>query len=122
MKPAAIITAVICLASAACTATYSRTDVSAVSPGDQLMGSITQDHATVPVAGVVVAHIAPFNSDNNPMVGDVVSADPTTLLVLHSLGDKNYALLGVNSNQTTLQLLADGVVVAEIPADVTEQP
>jgi hypothetical protein len=123
MKTLHLCAAVVCVAATACApATYSRTDVSPVSTGDQLPGSISLDHATVPVAGVVVAHIAPFNSDDNPMVGNVVSDDPSTMQVLPAIGDKNYALLGVNTGSTTLRLLADGVVVASVPADVTPQP
>jgi hypothetical protein len=105
---------------AGCTSSYSHTDISTVSTSD-LPSQVTAFHVQVTQGAIVTAHIAPFNSDEKPMVGDVQSNDPSTLTVLHAYGDKNYAFLGVKPGKTTVEFLSDGVVVATIQSEVTAQ-
>lgn len=103
-----------------CTAGYRHTDISQVSTND-LPSAVNQVHIQVTEGSIVTAHIAPFNSDDKPMVGDVQSNDSSTLGVLKAYGDKNYAFLGVKPGKTTVLFLADGETVATIEADVTPQ-
>lgn len=103
-----------------CRANYSHTDISRVSSND-LPSTVTALHIAVTQGSIVTAHIAPFNNDEKPMVGDVQSSDPSTLQVLRAFDDKNYAFLGVKTGKTTVMFLADGIVVATIQADVTAQ-
>ena len=109
------------LALAGCGATYNHTDVSSVSQAPELPSTVTAKHIQITAGGVVTAHIAPFNSDSNPMVGDVVSEDNSVLEVTRAFGDKNYALLGKHAGKTLVELKADGAIVATIEAEVTEQ-
>ncbi len=104
----------------ACTASYSHTDISTVSSND-LPSTVTALHIAVTQGSIVTAHIAPFNSDQKPMVGDVQSGDPNTLVALRAYGDKNYAFLGQKVGKTTVMFLADGITVATIEAEVTAQ-
>ena len=103
-----------------CAAGYSRTEISSVS-SNELSAEVTPTHITVTHGGVVTAHIAPFNSDSNPMVGDVASDDRTILDVQRAYGDKNYAFLGVKPGKTIIEFKADGVTVARVESDVVEQ-
>ena len=103
-----------------CRSSYSHTDISTVSSND-LPSQVTALHIQVTQGSIVTAHIAPFNSDEKPMIGDVQSNDPTTLTVLHAYGDKNYAFLGLKPGRTTVEFLSDGVVVATIQSEVTAQ-
>ena len=121
MKAAAWFLALLFAAAGCGGSSYSHTDVSAVDVGNQLPGTVTPQLIKVPVATVVQAHIAPYNSDGNPMVGAVVSDDPNTLAVLNGQGDKNYALLGVHEGTSHLRLLADGVLVVTVAATVSPQ-
>ncbi len=110
------------IAACGCTSSYSRTDITSVSQSNELTSSVTGRHILLTVAGVVTAHIGPFNSDNNPMVGDVASEDNSILEVSRTYGDKNYAFLGRRAGKTAIELKADGIVVARIEAEVVEQP
>lgn len=105
-----------------CVATYDRTDLTSVSQNPELPSTITGRHIQLAVGGVVTAHVAPFNTDDNPMVGDVVSEDTSVLEVSRSFGDRNYAFLGRHAGKTVVELKADGVIVGSIEAEVTEQP
>lgn len=103
-----------------CTSSYSHTDISTVSSND-LPAQVSALRVAVTQGSIVTAHVAPWNSDEKPMVGDVQSTDAATLQVLHAYGDKNYAFLGVKAGKTTVTFLADGIVVATIQAEVTPQ-
>ena len=103
-----------------CTSNYSHTDISTVSTND-LPSQVTAFHISVTQGSIVTAHIAPFNSDEKPMVGDVQSSDPSTIEVLRAYGDKNYAFLGKKAGKTTVMFLSDGITVATIQAEVTAQ-
>jgi hypothetical protein len=103
-----------------CRSSYSHTDISSVSSND-LPSQVTAFHIAVTQGSVVTAHIAPFNSDEKPMIGDVQSSDPSTLEVLHAYGDKNYAFMGVKPGNASVMFLSDGVVVATIQSEVTTQ-
>ncbi len=107
-------------ASSGCIANYSHTDISSVSSND-LPSQVTAFRIAVTQGSIVTAHIAPFNNDEKPMVGDVQSSDPTMLTVVHAYGDKNYAFLGLKPGKTQVMFLADGVVVATIQSEVTAQ-
>jgi hypothetical protein len=108
---------------AGCTASYSHTDISTVSPSDPpLTSQVTAFSVQVSEGGVVTAHIAPFNSDEKPMVGDVQSDNPSVLKVFRAYGDKNYAFVGLKQGQAHVLFLADGVTVATINAEVSAQP
>jgi len=120
MRAALLFTAVCALAASGCTASYSRTDIDGVSHGEPA-SSVTSSRIQVPVGGIVTAHIAPVNSDGKPMVGEVRSRDPDLLAVESAVGDKVYALLGLKAGQTDIDLLADGLVVQTIHAEVTAQ-
>jgi hypothetical protein len=89
---------------------------------NELSAEVSPRRIQVTHGGVVTAHIAPFNSDNKPMVGDVASDDRTILDVQRAYGDKNYAFLGVKPGKTIVELKADGVTVARIESEVTSQP
>jgi hypothetical protein len=103
-----------------CAATYSHTDISQVS-SNELQSQVNATHIQVTHGGIVTAHIAPFNSDGNPMVGDVASEDTSVIQVYRATGDNNYALLGVKPGRTHLEFKADGVTVVTIDTEVTEQ-
>jgi hypothetical protein len=103
-----------------CTAGYRHTDISQVS-SNELPSTVSAVHIQVTEGSIVTAHIAPFNSDDKPMVGDVQSTDRSMLDVLKAYGDKNYAFLGVKPGKTTVLFLADGETVATIEAEVTPQ-
>ncbi len=103
-----------------CAPSYSHTDISQVST-NELPGTVTVPRIQVTQGGIVTAHIAPFNSDEKPMVGDVVSQDRSILEVQRAYGDKNYAFLGIKPGTTHVEFRADGVTVAIIQAEVTAQ-
>lgn len=121
MKVSLLFVAVGLLAVNGCVATYGRTDISMVSGSAELPSTVTGRHISLSVGGVVTAHIGPFNSDDKPMVGDVASEDNNVLEVSRAYGDKNYAFLGKHPGKTTVELKADGVVVALIDAEVLDQ-
>jgi hypothetical protein len=109
------------LAAAGCTAGYSHTDITQ-SGASELPASVSVTGVKVTHGDVMTAHIAPFNSDEKPMVGDVASDDQTIMNVVRAYGDKNYAFLGVKPGKTVVELKADGVTVARIDAEVLPQP
>jgi hypothetical protein len=113
--------ACVLVSAAGCVDGYNRMDISPVAVGDKLKGNFTTAQVTLPAAGVMVVHIAPYNSGNHPMVGDVVSDDPTTVMVVRAEGEKNYALLGAKEGSTKLHLLADGVEHATMFVSVLPQ-
>jgi hypothetical protein len=104
-----------------CTAGYSHTDISQTGTSE-LPASVSQIGVKVTHGDVLTAHVAPFNSDEKPMVGDVVSDDQTILNVVRAYGDKNYAFLGVKPGRTVVELKADGLTVARLEAEVLAQP
>jgi hypothetical protein len=104
-----------------CVATYERTEIQAQGGGD-LPGSFDSRSAVIPVGGVVTAKVALFNTDGNPMVGNVLSDDPEVLKVDRGQEDNEYALLAVREGSTWLRVITRGRIVESIPARVVPQP
>ncbi|MEO6574744.1 MAG: hypothetical protein ABIP89_12945 [Polyangiaceae bacterium] len=104
-----------------CTASYGHTDIDKVASGET-GGSVTSRAISVPLGTVVTAHIAPFNTDGHPMEGSVEADDVTILQVDPTTIDKTYAFQGTKLGQTDVSLIADGIVVAIIHAEVVPQP
>ena len=103
-----------------CVASYARTDIDSVSFSEVAV-SINARGISMPVGVLAKAHIAPLNSDDNPMVGDVRSDDTTIMEVVRAPGEKNYAFLALRPGKTKVILLADGEQVGALEAVVTEQ-
>lgn len=121
MRLPLLVVALCVLGTNGCVATYARTEIGAVSGSNELPSTVTGRHISLTVGAVVTAHIGPFNTDGNPMVGDVASEDNSVLEVSRAYGEKNYAFLGRRAGKTHVELKADGVVVALIDAEVLEQ-
>ena len=107
-------------AAAGCVDGYERTDIDRISSSD-LPGTISAHTILIPVGGVTTAHVAPFNSDNKPMVGEVVSDNPAVLEINKTSDDKVYAFLGISRGTTKVRLYADDKVVAIVDATVGAQ-
>lgn len=108
------------LGAAACTASYSHTEINAISSGD-LPTTISRQKIQVPVGAIAHAEIRPYNSDNNQMIGEVQSSDPSVLEVIPGIRNDTYAFIGRKAGKATVTLYAGGVAVGDIPADVVEQ-
>jgi hypothetical protein len=103
-------------------ATYSHTEITAVtSPTNQVGGSISNTHVTVPVGMLVVAHIAPLNTDNNPMVASARTQNSNVVDVAPTTGDRDFAFLGVHVGSATVTVGADNDEVETLVVDVTPQ-
>jgi hypothetical protein len=104
-----------------CKASYDHTNISQVG-SNELPASVTAQKITLAIGGVVTAHIAPFNSDNNALIGDVQSDDPSIVEVERTTGHDNYALLGIKTGTSSIHILAGGVSEATLQVEVTVQP
>lgn len=103
-----------------CTASYGHTDIDKVASGET-GGSVTSHMISVPLGTVVTAHVAPFNTDGNPMEGSIEVDDGSILQVDPTADDKHYAFQGTKLGRTNVSLMADGLVVAIIQAEVVPQ-
>jgi hypothetical protein len=120
MRPL-VAAALACALAAGCTDGYSRMDVHTIAVGDKLRGNFTGAQVTVPVGGVVVLHVTPYNSGDNPMVPGATTDDPATCGVMRAANDGDYALLGVHPGNTVVHLLADGSPESIVQVSVLAQ-
>jgi hypothetical protein len=108
------------VASTGCAASYDRTDITDVSQSD-MPGTVSLNTVRVTEGSLLTAHVIPYNSDGNPLNGEVRSQNPKVLDCTRAIGNK-WAFLGVSKGTTTVELVADGEVVGRITAEVTAQP
>jgi hypothetical protein len=84
-------------------------------------GTITLSKVTVPLGGAVKAHIVAYNSDHKRMGGGVESDNASVVGVSNVVtGDDDWVFLGVTAGTTVVHLMADGVVVRDIQAEVVD--
>ena len=103
-----------------CTASYGHTDIDKVASGET-GGTVSSHMITIPLGTVVTAHVAPFNTDGNPMEGSVDVDDGSIIQVDPTADDKHYAFQGIKLGKTSVSLTADGLVIAVIQAEVVPQ-
>ena len=104
----------------ACAATYDHTEITQV--GTSVLTQEASSQAlSIVVGDVLTAKIVPFNTDDNPMVGDVSSEDASVVTVLHT-ETGGYAFLGASVGTVRLTLYADGAPVGGLEATVSAQP
>ncbi len=103
-----------------CTASYGHTDIDKVASGET-GGTVSSHMITIPLGTVVTAHVAPFNTDGNPMEGSVDVDDGSIIQVDPTVDDKHYAFQGIKLGKTSVSLTADGLVIAVIQAEVVPQ-
>jgi hypothetical protein len=103
----------------ACAATYDHTEITQVGAG-VLTEQASSQTMSIVLGDVLTADIVPFNTDDNPMVGDVSSEDPTIVTVLHT-ATGGYAFLGTAVGTVRLTLYADGAPVGGLEATVRPQ-
>jgi hypothetical protein len=103
-----------------CAASYDRTEVSDVSQGDT-PATVSLSVVRVTEGALATAHVIPYNSDGNPLEGEVRSDNPKVLDCTRAVGNK-WAFLGVSKGTTTVTFLADGQIVGRATAEVTAQP
>ena len=108
------------LAATGCAASYERTDITDVSQGD-LPSTVSLSSIRVTEGALATAHVIPYNSDGNPLHGEVRSDNPKILDCTRATGNK-WAFLGVSKGTTTVNFVADGQVVGRVTAEVTAQP
>ena len=108
------------LLAAACGPDYSRTEIDNVSQSD-LPGTVGGNEIRIPIGGVTTARVAPYNTDDEDMRGDVVSEDPSVLEIDKTTATNVYAFMGIRPGTTRVFLYADGQLVAAIPASVVDQ-
>jgi hypothetical protein len=104
-----------------CTASYNHEEITSISSGDITPTAVVSTtEISLPVGGITVAQVIPYNSDHNPMVGIVQSDNPGVLLVEGATGNK-WAFSGVSAGTANVQFVADGAVVATVKATVNVQ-
>lgn len=104
-----------------CTASYNHEEITNTSTGDiQPTAIVTTSQIQLPVGGITVAQVIPYNTDHNPMVGIVQSDNPNVLTVEGATGNK-WAFSGVSAGTANISFLADGAVVATVAATVVVQ-
>jgi hypothetical protein len=111
--------ALISLSVTGCSASYNHEEITNTSTGD-LQTTVSLQEISIPVGGITVANVIPYNSDHNPMVGVVTSDSPNVLLV-EGATDNKWAFSGVSAGTSTVHFIADGAVVATVTANVTVQ-
>ncbi|MEO8876343.1 MAG: hypothetical protein ABI461_12210 [Polyangiaceae bacterium] len=107
------------VASTGCSSSYNHEEITEVSTGD-LSGTVTLQSINIPVGGITVAKVIPYNSDKNPMIGIVTSDHPEILLV-EGAEDNKWAFSGVSVGTATIHFMADGAVIATVVAKVSVQ-
>jgi hypothetical protein len=103
-----------------CGPSYDRTEIDSVSQSD-LPGIVNPVEIRVPIGGVTTARVAPYNTDDDEMGGNVVSQDASVLEVDRTTAANVYAFLGVRVGTTRVILYADGAAVGAITATVVDQ-
>jgi hypothetical protein len=103
----------------ACAATYDHTEITEVGNGD-LNEEASSQALSIVVGDVLTANVVPFNSDDDPMIGDVRSEDPGIVTVLHT-ATGGYGFLGTSVGTVHLTLYADGAPVGGLEATVRVQ-
>ncbi len=120
-KPLFLSSIVMLAALSGCTASYNHEEITNVSSGDITPTAVVSTtEISIPVGGITVAQVIPYNSDHNPMVGIVQSDNPSVLLVEGATGNK-WAFSGVSAGNANVQFVADGAVVATVKATVNVQ-
>ncbi len=102
-----------------CAATYDHTEITQVGTGT-LYQTTSSKSMSIELGDVLTADVVPYNTDDNPMVGEVTSADPTVVSVLHT-SSGGYGFLGVALGTVKLTLYADGAPVGTVEAMVYPQ-
>ena len=120
LVPTFALAAVLALTGIGCTASYSHTEMKTISSGD-LPATVTRQRIQISVGAIAHAEIQPFNTDDNPMIGDVQSSDPNVIEVIAGAKNDTYAFLGHKVGKATVSLYAGGVLVGDIPAEVVDQ-
>ena len=106
---------------AGCQASYQREEITNTSNSDITPQPIvTLQKIAIPIGSITAANVIPYNSDNNPMIGDVSSDNPNVLLVEGAQGNK-WAFSGVNIGTATITFRADKQVIATVKAVVCDQ-
>ena len=103
----------------ACAATYDHTEITQVGTGT-LYQTTSAKSMSVVLGDVLTADVIPFNTDDNPMVGEVTSEDSGVVTVLHT-SSGGYGFLGMSLGTVKLTLYADGAPVGAIEATVVAQ-
>jgi hypothetical protein len=101
-------------------ATYGQTLVDGVVQGE-LPVRIETDTIRIPVGTIAAARFRTLNTDGNPMISNLRSEDSSVLQVDRAVGDDMYAFLPVRMGRTIVTVLADGVPVRRIDAEVVDQ-
>ncbi len=104
----------------ACAATYDHTEITQVGTGT-LYQTTSSKSMSIVLGDILTADVVPYNSDDNPMVGEVTSADPSVVTVLHT-SSGGYGFIGMALGTVQLTLYADGAPVGSLEATVTAQP
>ena len=107
------------LASTGCAATYDRTEITDVSQSD-LPATVSLDAIRVSEGTLATAHVIPYNSDGNPLPGELRSDNPKVLDCTRATNNK-WAFLGVSKGTTIVSVIADGQIVGRINAEVSAQ-
>ncbi|MGH7284594.1 MAG: hypothetical protein ACRELY_23970 [Polyangiaceae bacterium] len=106
---------------AGCGSSYQRDEITNTSQADFVPEpGVTLQRIAIPLGSITTANVIPYNSDNNPMIGNVTSDNPNILLVEGAHGNK-WAFSGVNIGTTTVKFFADGQTVATVQAVVCDQ-
>jgi len=103
-----------------CTSSYNHVEITEVSQGSITPTTLSLQEITVPVGGIAIAKVIPYNSDQNPMVGIITSDHPEVLFVEGATNNK-WAFSGVSAGSSTVKFMADGAVVATVIATVSVQ-
>ena len=103
----------------ACAATYDHTEITQVGTGT-LYQTASAKSMDLELGDVLTADVVPYNTDDNRMVGEVTSADPGVVAVLHT-SSGGYGFLGVSTGTVKLTLYADGAPVGSVEATVYPQ-
>ncbi len=103
----------------ACAATYDHTEITQVG-SSELTQEASSKTLSIVLGDVLTANVVPYNTDDNPMVGDVSSEDPSVVSVLHT-ATGGYAFLGMSVGTARLTLYADGAPVGGLEATVRTQ-
>ncbi len=106
---------------AGCEASYQHEEITNTSQSDiNPEPVVTLQRIAIPIGSITTANVIPYNSDNNPMIGNITSDNPNILLVEGAHGNK-WAFSGVNIGTATVTFRADNQVIATVKAVVCDQ-
>jgi hypothetical protein len=76
---------------------------------------------TIPLGGAFKAHMVMYDNNHHRLGGGVTSDNGGVLAVSNEItGDDDWVFLGVTAGNTVVHLVAGGLVVRDIPAEVVD--